>query len=992
MYKILNARIWIFVVILFLFIYLPVATAEMQPQDYTYLVSDTNDNLNGRTPLIVVHGIHGNITPYWDPFKTYFYHHSDLYEKYKLYFFTYLSDYITVDQIGEGLRWWVDFYTDNGTLEDVPFLILSHSMGGLVSRAFMLKQLQNGNWAGKFAGDRVVKLITLATPHHGSVGASRCCRDQLTASPTWLTAIEAFDFAYWTLGYLIISPKSPNRSDLRWDNYDGSMTPVGYDNACSPWDRNDWLLSLNNLVAFDEKIIAYAGYIDPDNPERVALVLSGPEIVASTLVAAKLAGDERLMAICAGISLKEGLRSIYGDNDGMVPFNSANFAGHSAVQRQNDFIGFDHGEMKGDNLVPGTDGRYEQLFNRIYSDLLVNCVSISVEPGELNAPVEVNLATSDRGYAYVWEINDPYNPQTIHGAQATHKFRHNGSYSVSLTVNDGSSSYTYNKTIAVRKPDIEVDSPDGFTSLKRAFSTPNSDLITEYTWNFGDGSPAETGRSREHTYQESGYYSVTLSLTLDDGSTLQNEEGIWVGPGTRYIPGHTIYGDETWSGGGTYVIQGDISIADSGILIVEPGAEVRVTDNGDISVSGTLNATGATFTWADGVNGWDGIRFKSGSSSSRLENCVIEHVSDSDYSDHAILVDSSSPTIAGCTIGNVNPESYSVGIYIDNNSSPLVTGNTISGWSTGIFVSGSSSPTVTGNTIRDNEKGIDVQYGTNNPVFTGNTYANNSYRDLTAHGTIAEGTSVTWPSSYDPVTISTTLSIAGNLTIEPGMIVKGLDNGDISVSGTLNATGATFTWADGVNGWDGIRFKSGSSSSRLENCVIEHVSDSDYSDHAILVDSSSPTIAGCTIGNVNPESYSVGIYIDNNSSPLVTGNTISGWSTGIFVSGSSSPTVTGNTIRDNLYGIRSSSTVGFIVSGCTIFNNSLYGIYNSSSVTIDAKNNRWGHPTGPHDPSDDSATGGLYNPNGKGDNVSDYVGYYPWSGRAMPWLLLLLDD
>ena len=45
---------------------------------------------------------------------------------------------------------------------------------------------------------------------------------------------------------------------------------------------------------------------------------------------------------------------------------------------------------------------------------------------------------------------------------------------------------------------------------------------------------------------------------------------------------------------------------------------------------------------------------------------------------------------------------------------------------------------------------------------------------------------------------------------------------------------------------------------------------------------------------------------------------------------------------------------------------------------MNAENNHWGDPTGPYDPSDDRSTGGFYNPNGQGDQVSDKVDYEPW--------------
>ena len=69
--------------------------------------------------------------------------------------------------------------------------------------------------------------------------------------------------------------------------------------------------------------------------------------------------------------------------------------------------------------------------------------------------------------------------------------------------------------------------------------------------------------------------------------------------------------------------------------------------------------------------------------------------------------------------------------------------------------------------------------------------------------------------------------------------------------------------------------------------------------------------------------------------------------------------------------------------GNNLSGNSVYGFYNSSITILDVTNNSWGSPTGPLDDSDDRASGGLYNPTGLGNRVSDHVLYYPWTGTSI---------
>ncbi len=132
--------------------------------------------------------------------------------------------------------------------------------------------------------------------------------------------------------------------------------------------------------------------------------------------------------------------------------------------------------------------------------------------------------------------------------------------------------------------------------------------------------------------------------------------------------------------------------------------------------------------------------------------------------------------------------------------------------------------------------------------------------------------------------------------------------------------------------WQTITFngQADDGNSVLEHCVVEY--------------------GGSQVGN---------IYIINNALPTITNCTIRNSKTnGIYISSLNDPL----TIRNN------------------IFSGNETGMHNAdSSNIVDARYNNWGHPTGPYDPSDDTEQGGFYNPEGRGDPVSDYINYDPWS-------------
>jgi len=77
--------------------------------------------------------------------------------------------------------------------------------------------------------------------------------------------------------------------------------------------------------------------------------------------------------------------------------------------------------------------------------------------------------------------------------------------------------------------------------------------------------------------------------------------------------------------------------------------------------------------------------------------------------------------------------------------------------------------------------------------------------------------------------------------------------------------------------------------------------------------------------------------------------------------------------------VRTSGSSSPVINNCDIINNNYFGIKNTNpSITINAENNWWGDLSGPYDGSDDTGSGGLYNPAGLGNEVSDYVDYDPW--------------
>lgn len=273
-----------------------------------------------KTPLILIHGIQATTdssnvetdNKTWAEFlKLIDAKDSQLNGRFSVYLFQYCSDRVTVSALGDKLRDLID-----QKIPDRPHVIVAHSMGGLIAKSYIGRTEHiRGLWKGKKSGETVSALITLATPHHGTPGAN----DPITMKkfvPDKFEAIyNAVQQYYWRANKgSVRSPSLPNRSDLRWDNYDGKLDSNSNDVNTD--------LAKSNLAfePYAAKLTAYGG--------TTAATLSKFE-TATLLLEMKLGGskslsEHRLLSF-ANIGLVNGLDRHFGDADGLVPLASSLF-------------------------------------------------------------------------------------------------------------------------------------------------------------------------------------------------------------------------------------------------------------------------------------------------------------------------------------------------------------------------------------------------------------------------------------------------------------------------------------------------------------------------------------------------------------------------------------------------------------------------------------------------------------------------------------------
>ena len=126
---------------------------------------------------------------------------------------------------------------------------------------------------------------------------------------------------------------------------------------------------------------------------------------------------------------------------------------------------------------------------------------------------------------YRWDFGDGGSGS---GATTTHSFSNSGTYFVRLTVSDASGrSVATTQTVTVGAGTIPTASFTFGPTPARANipvnfngsgSTPAAGrTIVSYRWEYGDGSPTESGVQVAHSFAVAGVYTVTLTVTDDVG-------------------------------------------------------------------------------------------------------------------------------------------------------------------------------------------------------------------------------------------------------------------------------------------------------------------------------------------------------------------------------------------------------------------------------------------------------------------------------------------
>ena len=202
--------------------------------------------------------------------------------------------------------------------------------------------------------------------------------------------------------------------------------------------------------------------------------------------------------------------------------------------------------------------------------------------------------------SYRWDFGDGTTPGT--GAKPSHTFAAGGTYNVTLTVTDNqgaTGSSTVTVTVAApanQKPVASFTSSavNLSVSFDGSKSSDSDGTVSSYAWNFGDGSTS-TGASPSHTYGAAGSYTVTLTVTDNQGATGSTSSTVTLSPVTTYAT--DTFGRTATKGWGTAGVGGAWTIATSSSLFSVDGSAGKVNLNAaGIGVTASLASVSATNT------------------------------------------------------------------------------------------------------------------------------------------------------------------------------------------------------------------------------------------------------------------------------------------------------------------------------------------------------------------------------------------------------------
>jgi PKD repeat protein len=200
--------------------------------------------------------------------------------------------------------------------------------------------------------------------------------------------------------------------------------------------------------------------------------------------------------------------------------------------------------------------------------------------------------------SYAWNFGDG---TTGSGATVSHTYSAAGTFTATLTVTDNSGlTDSESVTIQVQNPNTPpvaaaTASPaTGTAPLIVTFdgrgSTDADGTIASYQWNFGDGTSG-SGSVVQHTYQNAGTYTATLTVTDNNGATASTTVPVVAAQNPAKFIRVQAISLVALSASGRNSVQATVTVTD---LAGNPVSGVKVAGAFDSILSGNVSGTTGT--------------------------------------------------------------------------------------------------------------------------------------------------------------------------------------------------------------------------------------------------------------------------------------------------------------------------------------------------------------------------------------------------------------
>ncbi len=168
--------------------------------------------------------------------------------------------------------------------------------------------------------------------------------------------------------------------------------------------------------------------------------------------------------------------------------------------------------------------------------------------GSCGAPVTVDFRdTTNNATAWQWDFGSG---STASGQTASHLYDANGTYSVTLTAtNANGCSAQLTQPVEVHKATVSIASSEGDLGCETKttiFSALTEANLTQFDWDFGDGTPHSAEATPSHTFTSPGHYTISLGYITSSGCAGKTQYTLDVYERPKFdftaTPGTTICG------------------------------------------------------------------------------------------------------------------------------------------------------------------------------------------------------------------------------------------------------------------------------------------------------------------------------------------------------------------------------------------------------------------------------------------------------------------